>query len=78
MVANLHTLPNTKLRNLTPDKELIKEYELKTKHLRVYFIHLEKTGKIILIGGYKKEQTKDIDQFRSLKKQYLDYLKKVK
>lgn len=78
MVSNLHTLPKTKLRNLTPDKEQIKEYELKTKHLRVYFIHIEKTGKIILTGGYKKDQTKDIDQFRSFKKQYLDYLKTTK
>lgn len=59
-VSNLGRLPKTKFRPLTPKKEQVKEYEFKTKHLRVYAIHEEKTGKVIISGGYKKDQKKDI------------------
>ena len=77
-VANLGRLPKTQFRPLTPKKEYVKEYEFKTKHLRVYAIHEEKTGKIIICGGYKKDQKKDIKHFRSIKRQYLESLKTTK
>jgi putative component of toxin-antitoxin plasmid stabilization module len=75
LVANLERLPKQKFRDLTPAKEQVKEYEFKTKHLRLYVIHIEKTGKVVVLGGYKNTQKKDIRGFRSLKKQYLKTLK---
>lgn len=69
-VANIRTLPNTKFKDVTPEKEKVKEYEFKEGDLRVYAI---KTigGKIIIMGGYKNRQKKDYRTFRSLKEQYL-------
>ena len=51
----------------------VKEYEFKSKHLRVYAIQ-QINGKIIVLGGFKNNQKEDINKFRSLKKQYLDSL----
>ncbi len=73
-VANNRTLPQTKFKDITPAKELVKEYEFKSKHLRIYAIH-QPNGKIVILGGYKNNQKNDINKFRSLKKQYLDSLK---
>lgn len=74
MIANLKTLPNTKFRDISPTKSLAKEYEIKSKHLRIYLFHEEKTGKIIVCGGYKTSQKSDIRYFRNLKKAYLESL----
>jgi len=74
LVANLERLPKQKFRDITPAKEQVKEYEFKTKHLRLYVIHIEKTGKVVILGGYKNTQKKDFRGFRSLKKQYLNAL----
>lgn len=74
LVANNESVPITKYRPLKGNKDGINEFEFKSKHLRIYLIHLAPHGKIILLGGYKKEQTSDIKKFRSLKKQYLDNL----
>lgn len=71
-VANNCPLPHTKFKDLTPDKELIKEYEFKSKHLRVYAVHVKTIGKIIVLCGYKNNQKKDLVEFRSLKKQLLN------
>jgi putative component of toxin-antitoxin plasmid stabilization module len=71
-LSNGESLPNEKFKDITPEKELVKEYEVKTKHLRIYLI--KKTdGKIIVLGGYKNRQKKDIRKFRSIKSRYLDY-----
>ena len=74
MVSNLQMLPQQKIRDLTSKNDNIKEYELKTKHLRVYFIHQEKTGKVVILGGFKTTQEKDIAKFRLLKKEYINSL----
>ena len=74
MISNLKTLPNTKFRDITPNKSTAKEYEIKSKHLRVYLFHEENTGKIIVCGGHKTSQKSDIKYFRNLKKAYLDSL----
>ena len=63
-----------KFRDITPKKDWVKEYEAKTKNLRVYLIHQEKKGRIIVLAGQKNTQKKDIKKFRSIKKQYLDTL----
>lgn len=70
-VANLRILPKNKFRDITPGKEKIKEYEIKTSDLRVYLIK-DEVGNIVLIGGKKNSQPEDIKRFRSLKKTYLN------
>jgi putative component of toxin-antitoxin plasmid stabilization module len=71
-VADGKLLPEAKFRNITPKKELIKEYEIKTRHLRVYMFHEEKTGRVIVCGGNKLTQKKDIFHFRRIKKEYFN------
>jgi hypothetical protein len=72
-IANNKTLPHTKFKDITPKKQKIKEYEFKSKHLRIYAIQ-QPNGKIIVLGGFKNNQKEDINRFRLLKKQYLDSL----
>jgi len=76
MVSQLKMLPQTKFKDITPNKELVKEYEFKSKHLRVYAFHMEKTGKIVAYGGYKNTQKDDIPKFRSYKSRYLKSFQK--
>ena len=74
-VANLRSLPDTKFRELKGSKEGVKEYEFKTKNLRLYVTKHPESGKIVVMGGYKNSQKKDINSFRNLKKNYLESLK---
>lgn len=69
-IADCKLLPKEKYRNITPKKELVKEYEIKTRHLRVYLFHEEKTGRVLVCGGKKTTQDKDISHFRRIKKEY--------
>ncbi len=71
-IADGKLLPKEKFRNITPKKGLVKEYELKTRHLRVYLFHEENTGKVVVCGGKKTTQPKDINHFRRIKKEYLN------
>ncbi len=71
-IADGKLLPKEKFRNITPKKELVKEYEIKTRHLRVYLFHEENTGRVIICGGKKTTQQKDINHFRLIKKEYLN------
>ena len=73
-LGNNKSLPKTKFRDVTPKGEKIKEYEFKSKHLRIYAIQKPK-GKIIILGEYKTNQDKDFIKFRSLKRQLLISLK---
>jgi hypothetical protein len=70
-VANLQPVSNDKFKDVTPEKELVKEYEFKYQDLRVYAIKIT-NGKLILLGGYKNNQPSDYSKFRSLKKQFLE------
>jgi putative component of toxin-antitoxin plasmid stabilization module len=71
-LVNLQTLPHTKFKDITPAKERVKEYELKTEDLRVYMFHIERTGRVIVLGGIKGTQEADIKRFRNLKHAYLN------
>jgi putative component of toxin-antitoxin plasmid stabilization module len=71
-IADCKLLPKEKFRNITPKKELVKEYEIKTRHLRVYLFHEEKTGRVIVCGGKKVTQQKDMNHFRRIKKEYFN------
>jgi len=72
-ISNLKTLPIEKYRNITPKKESIKEYEIKTKNLRVYLFKNMK-GQIVVLGGKKTNQKSEIKRFRNMKKDYLNNL----
>ncbi|GAF02480.1 hypothetical protein [Saccharicrinis fermentans] len=75
-VANNKLLPKTKFRDISiSKKDTVKEYEFKSKHLRVYPIKAS-NGKIIIMGGYKNNQKKDIKKFRSIKSEYVKTLEK--
>ncbi len=74
-VANLKSVPVDKFRDITPDKELVKEYEFKYQDLRVYAIKIL-NGKLVLLGGFKNQQDGDFSKFRSLKKAYLQSIQK--
>ncbi len=69
-VADLKTLPEQKFRDITPKNDAHKEYEIKTKHLRVYLFHDKSNGRVIVCGGKKTTQKKDIGHFRNIKKTY--------
>ena len=73
-LGNGGLLPETKFKNITPENEKVKEFEFKSKHLRIYGIQ-KAGGKIIVMGGFKKTQKSDIREFRALKKAYLLSLK---
>ena len=70
LVSNLRLLPDTKVKDITPKKELIKEYEFKSRNLRVYAFKTD-DGKIIVSGGFKTDQKRDLAHFRRIKKSYL-------
>ncbi|MEO9884413.1 MAG: hypothetical protein ABJR05_09900 [Balneola sp.] len=66
-------LPKKKFKELTGRKksDTVKDFEVKSKHLRLYFFK-DKLGNIIVLGGKKTSQKKDIRRFRSIKKEYLE------
>lgn len=69
-VSNNKLLPKKKFRDLTnTKKDNIKEFEFKSKHLRVYAIKT-KEGKVIIFGGYKNNQGRDIKKLRKIKSRY--------
>jgi UDPglucose 6-dehydrogenase len=49
-----------------------REYEFKTKHLRLYCIE-QRGGKIVVYGGTKAKQRNDTSDFRALKDKYIRY-----
>jgi putative component of toxin-antitoxin plasmid stabilization module len=71
-VAELKLLPEKKFKDVTPHGEKVREYEIKTGDLRLYLIHEEHKGRIILLTGRKSTQKSDFPKFRSLKKQYIE------
>lgn len=71
-VANNNSVPKEKFHPYDDGKKGIREYEFKSKHLRVYAIEYP-NGKIIISGGTKTTQQKDAQYFRKLKDQYEEY-----
>jgi putative component of toxin-antitoxin plasmid stabilization module len=71
-ISDCKSLPNTKFKDITPENNINKEYEIKTHHLRVYLFHEKNTGRVIVCGGKKRTQKSDIKQFRNIKKKYFN------
>jgi|TARA_B110000908_G_C10048446_1_gene355066 hypothetical protein len=68
--GNERMLPNTKLKQLKRGKkDKIPDFEIKTKHLRLYFVK-ESNNRIVIMGGKKTNQTKDIIKLRGITKNY--------
>lgn len=76
-LADGNTLPKSKFRHLKRIKTIsdAKIYEFKSRDLRVYYFKLEKRGKIIILGGYKANQSSDIKKLRNIINQYFESLK---
>jgi hypothetical protein len=70
--ADLKGLPDKKFKPLMGCRDKYTEYEIKTKNLRVYLFKEEKTGSIIICGGKKNNQDKDISEFRRIKRAYIN------
>lgn len=74
-VADLKALPKTKFHFYDNNKKQknqggVREFEFKTKHLRVYGI-TQPNGKLVITGGTKANQKTDQNEFRKLKNLYL-------
>jgi hypothetical protein len=74
-VADLKALPYEKFHFYDNDKKKknksgVREFEFKTKHLRVYGI-TQPNGKLVITGGTKAKQKTDQNEFRKLKNLYL-------
>lgn len=69
-VANQKLVPKQKFHSLSDGKDGYKEYEFKSKHLRIYTIEYP-NGKVVIFGGTKNNQPDDLRTFRALKKQFL-------
>lgn len=74
-VADLKMLPPNKFHFYDNDKKKkrkdgVREFEFKSKHLRVYGI-TKPNGKIVITGGTKAKQKADQSEFRRLKNLYL-------
>jgi hypothetical protein len=67
-------LPATKLKKLKGDKDGVPEFELKTKHLRLYIFNILEDAKVIVLLGKKTTQNKDIRKFRNIKAAYFRHL----
>lgn len=64
-------IPPAKFKQLKRDKkDKIVDYEIKTRNLRVYLMKDETLGKLVVLGGKKKTQKKDIKKLRSIKEEY--------
>jgi len=70
--ANLSTRPKTQFRPLVLKKMNCKVYEAKSGGIRVYLFHEEHTGRVIVTGGLKGDQDKDIKSVVKTIKAYQD------
>lgn len=71
-IADCTSLPSTKYKDITPNNDRNKEYEIKTPNLRVYLFHDKENGRVIVSGGKKTSQKSDIKRFRNIKRDYFN------
>jgi hypothetical protein len=68
--ANGMQLPSTKFNNIKDGIFHGIFWEFKTKHLRVYTVCVGK-GKVVVIGGTKNTQKKDIMRFKKISIEFI-------
>lgn len=74
-VVNLKLVPMQKFRNITRRGETTKEFEIKKSALRIYLFKTAE-GFVIVLGGKKNNQKRDIERFRKIKNRYLQTLRR--
>lgn len=67
---NLPT-PANKYKPISDRHSLVKEYEVKTKDLRIYLFR-DRNGAIVVSGGKKSTQKQDITRFKNLANEYIN------
>lgn len=72
-IADLRSLPYKKFHFYDEGENGVREFEFKSKNLRVYGI-TKKNGKIVIYGGTKANQVHDSAEFRRIKNLYLSSL----
>ncbi|NCC99736.1 MAG: hypothetical protein EOL95_08580 [Bacteroidia bacterium] len=70
LFAKGSSLPQKKFREIKGGKLNVKQYEFKSKSLRVYVFSIL-GGKMIVMEGYKKNQKSDIRTFQSIVKDFI-------
>jgi len=70
LLAKGNNLPITKFREIKGGGISTKRHEFKSKHLRIYALD-KPDGKIVILGGYKNTQPKDIRSLNSIVKDYI-------
>lgn len=73
--ANLSRRPKTQFRLIIGHGLNCKIYEAKSGSIRIYLFHEEKTGRVIVSGGLKGNQKKDIKSIIKIIKEYRDEIK---
>ena len=58
-----------------PKSDTIKDYEIKSGSYRVYLFK-DSNAAIVVFGGFKKNQKKDIRRFRYIKQEYIKATKR--
>jgi putative component of toxin-antitoxin plasmid stabilization module len=70
-LGNNNPIPHNKFKELHRDKkDNLKDFEIRTNHLRVYLIREKQRDKLIILAGKKTTQKSDIKRLRKLKKEY--------
>ena len=78
-VANNKNLPPQRYRKLHLKKNLnYTPYEAKSKHLRLYLFYDKAIGQIIVFGGKKGSQFKDLDNFERKISEYSHFVQQQK
>jgi hypothetical protein len=78
--ANGKMVPKNQFRKLRLSSKIkYSAFEAKSKHLRLYLFH-DENGKIIVIGGKKVEQERDIEKLEKIIREYTEYkrIQKIK
>lgn len=74
MASSLKRLSKRKFREIQGHKLPVKLYEAKSQggEIRIYLFHEENTGRVIVLGGLKKTQNKDIRRVKQIIKDYIN------
>jgi hypothetical protein len=73
-VGNELLLPENRYKKLKGyDKLKHKPYEIRYKEFRLYTIFDSETGQLLIIGGDKKTQTKDLKRIEQIIKEYENF-----
>lgn len=70
-LSDLHRFRKDRFKQLSGSKWNVPEYEIKTKNFRVYLFK-DNNGHILVCGGAKVTQKKDLKRFRQIINEYLN------